>query len=1249
MEPLDPHVQVRRLTWGYLLGLFGIGVLVTISYVALEIITLRQADETAIVNESGRQRMLISQAQLGLIRLRHDPDDAVQRQVLTGMLDRLERYHNKQTAEGSDGEPSPARQTPEIEAVYFQEPGLFDLGIRDFLAASRDLLGLDAAALGNRTRQIDILVELDAPALLATAEQIVVLRERKARLAIEQMAKIETAIWATVILLLIAEAVFVFRPLTLRLRRQLEELQAAGTAQAMALKQFEALVEHAPDPMIVVDRSGKIFRVNDKAEAMFGYTAAEFSLLSLEELVPDTVREKHVHLRNAYFANPQSRVMAQGRELYAQTKDGRLVPVEINLSFTGEGEAALTTAILRDVTERREVEAARQGAVDTLRDAIETIPEGFVLYDKDDRLVICNENYKKAYKVSAPIIEPGRTFEEIIRFGVDHGQYPAAGLSKDSQEAWIAERLHQHLNPSGPMLQRLDNGRWLRIFERRTKEGGVVGIRADITDIKDQERQLRQSEERFRQAFENAGHGMSLVSLDGRFQQVNDALCQITGYDRQELLQKTFMELTHPDDLETDLAQMERLLKGEISSFAIQKRYFHKDGHIVHILLSLSLVRDQDGDPIHTVSQIQDITARVEAEQEVRASQELLEQQAWELRDLAETNAIERERAVEATRAKSDFLANMSHEIRTPMNAVIGLSHLALQTKLTPKQRDYLSKIQNAATSLLDIINDVLDFSKIEAGKLETENTVFALRPLIRDVHALLEIKAQEKGLELQLELSANLPVAVEGDPTRLKQVLTNLVSNAIKFTEAGSVILGARQTSAQDGTCEVVFKVVDTGIGLTPEQSERLFDSFTQADTSTTRKYGGTGLGLAICRRLVGLMGGHIGVESEPGQGSTFRFVLPFAIKDEASIQDHGLRSQSQLDLRGVFVLLVEDNEINQQVAREMMSVAGIEVEIADNGEAALSTLDASQSQAGRAFDLVLMDVQMPVMDGLEATRRVRQREQWKDLPIIAMTAHALAAERDACLEAGMQDHVSKPVDPQALLSTIARWTGRQEQMGPDLDRISEQSPEGLDDPSGPPGVDQTEALKRLGGNQALFDRLLSSFVKRFAETPSDLREQIDKGRLKDAEILAHTLKGAASNLSAHGIADAAERIEHRLSGLEPGDPAEGLATLSEQLMPLVSALNPAAPDQPPTLDLESAAEIIMDLDILLARNSLKAKGTLKKLMALPGASAFSEIEELSNCLGRLDFRTAASALKSLRKRLDIQEVVPEQKGDGI
>jgi two-component system, sensor histidine kinase and response regulator len=633
---------------------------------------------------------------------------------------------------------------------------------------------------------------------------------------------------------------------------------------------------------------------------------------------------------------------------------------------------------------------------------------------------------------------------------------------------------------------------------------------------------------------------------------VSDSIQGMLGYRADEYLENSdfWRSCVHPEDLSRVEAEQVRLF--EKGQHLAEYRFRKKDGSYCWVSDEQHLTRDTEGRPIEVVGSWSDIDIRKAAEQAIQAAQAELEK---------------------ANEAKSAFLANMSHEIRTPMNAVLGLSHLALKTDPSPRQRDYLVKIRSSGQHLLGIINEILDFSKIEAGKLTVENIEFDLDKVLENVSNLISEKASDKGLELIFDIEpAVVSTRLRGDPLRLGQILINFCNNAVKFTEKGEVLIRAHVLEAVENSQIIKFSVSDTGIGMTEVQMERLFQAFEQADTSTTRKYGGTGLGLAISKRLAELMGGDVGVTSEPGNGSTFWFTARLGkgaaasrpnllrsdlsgrrvliiddnsparavlsnmltnmtfLADEAASGEEGIEMVRQATRRGepyeiVFVdwqmprldgietskrivalpdlaipprivmvtaygredvlrqaeengldnvlvkpvtsstlfdtivavlradqeatghvqiapsfeiartrgtrvLLVEDNEINQEVAIGLLEDAAIHVDLAENGEIAVRMSQQND------YDVVLMDMQMPVMDGIEATREIRSDPRLRNLPIIAMTANAMAADREKCLEAGMNDHIGKPIDPDQLFSVLLRWAERR-----DVDARSEAS----------------------------------------------------------------------------------------------------------------------------------------------------------------------------------------------------------------
>jgi PAS domain S-box-containing protein len=504
---------------------------------------------------------------------------------------------------------------------------------------------------------------------------------------------------------------------------------------------------------------------------------------------------------------------------------------------------------------------------------------------------------------------------------------------------------------------------------------------------------LRLSEERFSNAFTHAPIGMALVSTEGRWLKVNQAVCRLLGYSADELLSKTFQDVTHPDDLEADLGHVQELLDRKTDSYHMEKRYFHKDGHLVWVELGVSLVCDKQNQPLYFISQIQDIT---ETKVVMARQKQLLE------------------KAQAAEKAKSEFLAIMSHEMRTPLNGVIGMTSILADMDLNDVQRECVETISLSGESLLSVINDILDYSKIEAGRLQMENRPFNLRQCVEEAFDLFASQIRLKHLEAAYLISPDIPSHLTGDSLRLRQILVNILGNAIKFTAQGEIAVHV-ECSRQDGTgCHLKFSVSDTGIGISREGIEKLFHAFQQGDTSTTRRYGGTGLGLVISRRLAEFMGGTLWVESELGAGSTFIFtVILQPATDQDSLQSPGVGNL----LRGRSVLLVDDNATNRRILDLQLQFCGMETVCVSSGAEAL------QAVAERSFDVILTDMQMPEMDGVELAEKIRAQHA-TPLILLSSAGESLPGEENDLF----QYQIAKPVKHSVLLNALLKVTGAEE-----------------------------------------------------------------------------------------------------------------------------------------------------------------------------------------------------------------------------
>jgi len=624
---------------------------------------------------------------------------------------------------------------------------------------------------------------------------------------------------------------------------------------------------------------------------------------------------------------------------------------------------------------------------------------------------------------------------------------------------------------------------------------------------------LQSTQDEYRALYDNAIEGLFRISSDGLLLSANPTLARILGFDNVSQLQDEYRDLIDRVFLQDEQARQflsnleeDRLVNG------FEAQGITRDGRIFWMALTARLNRDPDqGDFID--GSLIDISERIQREH------------ADKQRQIAEA----------ATKAKSEFLANMSHEIRTPMNAIVGFSKLALESDLDRKQHEYLMSISNAAENLLTLVSDVLDFSKIEAGKLVLETRPFRPAELLVEVERLFRTELRRKNLNLKIDnRTLEDPAFPEhgrlvGDALRLQQVLVNLVGNAIKFTEAGEIGLTAEVVAASSPEIVLGLSVSDTGIGISEEQQQRLFDSFEQAESSTTRRYGGTGLGLTICRRLVEVMGGEISIDSQPGEGSCFSFTVHLQYPEALEGDDHPqIQAQpSEYMLHDQHILVAEDNPINQQLALEFLERGGARVDIAETGRQAVEKATA------QAYDAILMDIHMPELDGLEASRMLR--EQGLTVPIIAVSADALSTSKEAAAEAGCNAYITKPIDFGTLLSELARLLPVHD--AHNLKRRASDRSDGHAEALAAlplrrlPGIDIGEAIRGHNGNVKLMIKLMGDFGRYYGDASAKMRAHVTDGQLEEAERLAHNLHGVAGSFGARRLKEAAKTLELALA----------------------------------------------------------------------------------------------------------------------
>ena len=758
-----------------------------------------------------------------------------------------------------------------------------------------------------------------------------------------------------------------------------------------------------------------------------------------------------------------------------------------------------------------------------------------------------------------------------------------------------------------------------------SRNGQLVGAVATFIDITDRiERDSKLL--KLSRAVENSPASIVITDSAGTIEYINQKFTEVTGYSAQEVIGQNSSILktgTYAPKFYEHLWQT--ILSGQTWHGEFHNR--KKNGESYFEAASLSPILDNHGKITHFVAVKEDITERKLILQELKKAK------------LA---------AEAASQSKGDFLANMSHEIRTPMNAIIGLSYLCMQTELSTLQRDYLHKVHGAAKSLLGIINDVLDFSKIEAGKMEMEQVPFSLREVSDNVSIIVSASAEEKGLELSFEIAPELPIYLVGDPLRLGQVLINLTANAIKFSETGTVRVLAEPESDTAEHVTLRFTVSDSGIGMSPDQIERLFQAFSQADSSTTRKFGGTGLGLSISHRIVGLMNGKIWAQSTPGKGSDFIFTACFgkAAKDYGSeIAKAGSAQSLAADgaalfhprlaaqLAGASLLLVEDNKINQMVAREMLEKAGIAVAIAENGAEAIEMLSA------KSYDGVLMDMQMPVMDGLCATREIRSKELYAHLPIIAMTANAMAGDRLKCLQAGMNDYIAKPLDPALMMTTLARWIIPARPLLPPLHALADAAE--LPDL---PDVNVAAGVRRMSGSIEGYYTILDKFRDSQQNVLAEIRQAVALNDWEKADLLAHTLKGLLGTLGAESLQTCATGLETDIVGRASLTIEATLAALNAKLVPLFADIDRVLQQRilvelpaGSAVDMAELSRLIALLKVQLEQFDMRGNDTIEVIRKMVSGNAALKLALLpvERYLSGYDYEQGLSELNNFAANL--------------
>ena len=885
-----------------------------------------------------------------------------------------------------------------------------------------------------------------------------------------------------------------------RLKRQyhdLEERVAQRTVELIASESnFRTLVEFAPDAIIVIDEQGIIGQCNPAAELLFGHPRDELLGRNVGLLMAGPNRENHDSYIARYLATGQASVIGFGRDVEALRKDGSMVPIQLRV-----GEQRLANGsrrfigFVRDLSERVQAENILRERQALLNNVIETSKDGFLVVDLHGRLLEVNDAYCR---------QSGYARHQLLTMSVRDLE---AIESQAQTEAHIANIMRDGSDIFETQHRRQDGSVWpmeASVTYSADQGGRLIAFCRDISERTQSAAELAEAHQKLlanQFAMDSVGIGISWSDAEtGRFLYVNQNFAQLLGYSTDEMLQLSVPDVAPDCPLETYRRIGETIRQA--GKFKSEGSHVTRDGRRIPTEIALYFQQGYGNLPPHHIAFITDISRRKEADQAL----------------------IKAEVAEAAARAKGMFLANMSHEIRTPLNAILGMANIGARDSTQAANKAAFERIRESGAHLLGIVNDVLDFSKLEAGKFSIESRPFRMATVLASVRSFVSAMVQQKGLDLRIEYGTDSPEWLLGDAQRIQQILANLLSNAVKFTSHGEVRLSLEREGETTR-----FSLTDTGIGIRPDQLARLFSPFEQADSSTTRNYGGTGLGLAISQRLANLMDGDIEVQSEEGKGSTFILSLPLPASPIPEELSHTAPLEASA-LKGYSILAAEDIDINRFILEDLLQEAGANVLLVENGQEAVEAVAAEPAR----FDVVLMDIQMPVMDGYEATRRIKAMHA--ALPVLGLTAHALAEERQKCFAAGMADHLTKPIHAQALIAAIQKFAGGPVVPGNTGSMAQrQQAANAVPKPSGESEagsaeIDMEALLRQFRGKREVVAKLFKVALDGERQRPAQLRAaavQFEAGQTHELAVLAHTVKGIAANLHATSVMKLAESVE--------------------------------------------------------------------------------------------------------------------------